>query len=472
VIYGEERGVVERNSRTVEKLINNLGFVARIEDVNTMDAWLGSLPGHSVENIRRPMINTLNLADLLPVSSVWTGSAMAPCPFYPEGSPPLAHVVTTGDTAFNLNLHVSDIGSAFLVGPTGSGKSTLLAFLVAQLRRYRGMTAFCFDRGMSMYTYCSAAGGTHYSVGDDMAFCPLQYLVMPQDRAWAAEWISQICALNGLETTAQQRNQITGAIQNMYACNHTTLTDFCCSVRDLRIQDVLREYTVAGSHPTLFDAPEDTLNLDVLTVFEVEELMGMDPRFGLPTLLYIFRRLERSIHNRAMRGEPSCIMLDEAWLMLGHPVFREKIKDWLRTMRKANCVVVMATQSLSDAINSGILDIVKDSTATKIFLPNPSARDVDGGALYQRFGLNEQEIGTIASATPKREYMIRTDEHCRLVDLVLGPLSLAFVGVSDKESVAQVKKLQQQFGNEWVNEWLRRRGVNQRIVNNEQAICA
>ena len=26
-------------------------------------------------------------------------------------------------------------------------------------------------------------------------------------------------------------------------------------------------------------------------------------------------------------------------------------------MRKANCVVVMATQSLSDAINSGILDV-------------------------------------------------------------------------------------------------------------------
>ena len=35
--------------------------------------------------------------------------------------------------------------------------------------------------------------------------------------------------------------------------------------------------------------------------------------------------------------------------MLGHPVFREKIREWLKVMRKANCLVLMATQNLSDA---------------------------------------------------------------------------------------------------------------------------
>jgi type IV secretion system protein VirB4 len=46
-----------------------------IETINTLDAYLGSLPGHGVENVRRPLINTMNLADLLPTSSIWTGSA-------------------------------------------------------------------------------------------------------------------------------------------------------------------------------------------------------------------------------------------------------------------------------------------------------------------------------------------------------------------------------------------------------------
>jgi hypothetical protein len=42
-----------------------------------MDAYLGSLPGHGVENVRRPLINTMNLADLLPVNTIWTGKPIS-----------------------------------------------------------------------------------------------------------------------------------------------------------------------------------------------------------------------------------------------------------------------------------------------------------------------------------------------------------------------------------------------------------
>jgi hypothetical protein len=51
-----------------------------------MDAYLGSLPGHGVENVRRPLMNTMNLADLLPTSTIWTGQNEAPCPMYPPSS--------------------------------------------------------------------------------------------------------------------------------------------------------------------------------------------------------------------------------------------------------------------------------------------------------------------------------------------------------------------------------------------------
>ena len=460
LFYGEDRSLVEHSARQAEKAINNLGFSARIETINTMDAWLGSLPGHGVENVRRPLINTMNLADLLPVSSIWQGEKKAPCPFYPPLSPALAHVLTTGNTPYYLNLHVGDIGSAFVGGPTGSGKSTLLGFFAAQFRRYPGMTLYCFDKGMSMYTYCKAAGGTHYNIaGDDdtLSFCPLQYLDSEGDRSWAAEWLEQICALNGLVVTPAQRNEIARSIKSLHQRKHTSLTDFCSTVQDTAIREVLNEYTLEGSKGRLFDAEEDTLGLEAFTVFEIEELMNLAPKYGLPILLYLFRRIERSL-----RGQPAAIFLDEAWLMLGHPVFKDKIKEWLRVLRKANCLVLMATQSLSDAVNSGVLDIIKDSTASKILLPNPNAKDEDGGALYRRFGLNDREIEIIAGATPKRDYYFKTDEHQRIIDLALGPLALAFVGVSDKQSVTEVKRCQEHFGAGWVDEWLRRRGLSLR----------
>ena len=55
--------------------------------------------------------------------------------------------------------------------------------------------------------------------------------------------------------------------------------------------------------------------------------------------------------------------------MLGHPAFREKIREWLKTMRKANCFVFMATQSLSDASRSGILDVIAESLPPRFICP-------------------------------------------------------------------------------------------------------
>lgn len=37
---------------------------------------------------------------------------------------------------------------------------------------------------------------------------------------------------------------------------------------------------------------------------------------------------------------------------------------------------------------------------------------------------------------------------------------LAFVGASDKESVATIKSLEAKFGYAWVDEWLAGRGLN------------
>lgn len=77
----------------------------------------------------------MNLADLMPLNTIWPGMNAAPCPMYPPMAPPLMHCITQGATPFRLNLHVGDIGHTFMFGPTGAGKSTHLALLAAQLCR-------------------------------------------------------------------------------------------------------------------------------------------------------------------------------------------------------------------------------------------------------------------------------------------------------------------------------------------------
>ncbi|MDR6398334.1 VirB4 family type IV secretion/conjugal transfer ATPase [Herbaspirillum seropedicae] len=465
VLMDENRERLAASALLVEKAINRHGFAARVETINTMDAYKGSLPGHGVENVRRPLINTMNLADMLPTSSIWTGSATAPCPMYPPLAPALMHCVTVGATPFRLNLHVRDLGHTFMFGPTGAGKSTHLAILAAQFRRYAGMSIYAFDKGMSLYPLAAGIraatkgkSGLHFTVASDddrLAFCPLQFLETKGDRAWAMEWIDTILTLNGVVTTPGQRNEIGHAVMSMHASNARTLSEFSVTIQDGEIREAIKQYTVDGSMGHLLDAEKDGLALSDFTVFEIEELMNLGEKFALPVLLYLFRRIER-----ALKGQPAVIILDEAWLMLGHPAFRAKIREWLKVLRKANCLVLMATQSLSDAANSGILDVIVESTASKIFLPNIYARDDDTAALYRRMGLNSRQIEILASAVPKRQYYYVSENGRRLYDLALGPLALAFVGASDKEAVAAIKSLEIKYGEGWVNQWLSERGLN------------
>ena len=457
VLMDEDRASVEKAALFIEKNINALGFVARTETINTMDAYMGSLPGHGVENIRRPLMNTMNLADLLPTSSIWTGENKAPCPLFPSDSPPLMHCVTSGNAPFRLNLHVRDLGHGIMFGPTRSGKSTHLGLLALSWRRYKDARIYSFDKGMSMYPTCKATGGEHFTIADKdsrLAFSPLQFLETKADRAWAMEWIDTILSLNGLNTTPAQRNEIGHAILSMHQSGSKTLSEFVMTIQDEPIRETLKQYTIDGLMGHLLDAESDGLGLSSFMTFEIEHLMGLGEKFALPILLYLFRRIETSLD-----GRPTLILLDEAWLMLAHPVFKNKIAEWLDSMAKKNCVVFMATQHLSHAANSGILDIIVESTATKIFLPNLYARDPETRLIYERMGLNPRQIDIIAAAQPKRDYYYVSEKGQRLYQLALGPYALAFVGATDPDSIARMKQLEFKHRDAWVSQWLLEKGI-------------
>src|SRR5208337_627486 len=86
VLRGESPKLVLEQARLVASEVRRDGFSARIESVNALEAWLGSLPGHIAPNVRRPLIHSLNLADLLPLSSRWPGLTANPSPLFPQDS--------------------------------------------------------------------------------------------------------------------------------------------------------------------------------------------------------------------------------------------------------------------------------------------------------------------------------------------------------------------------------------------------
>lgn len=478
VLMHENRTFLEEQARHVKRELERKGFGARVESVNALEAWLGSLPGQTFPNVRRPLVHTLNLADLLPLASVWPGLRENPCEFYPAGSPPVMQTVTTGDTPFRLNLHVGDVGHTLIFGPTGAGKSTLLASLHAQFRRYRSRahrdgshvpaTITAFDKGRSLFALCKASGGQHYDIGNDEsetpALTPLIDIDSDSDALWAEEWIATCFELQTRkQPSPHQKAEVHRAMNLLRESprNFRSLTDYVSTVQDGEVRAALSHYTLNGSMGHLLDGKDDSLTLSSYTVFEIDELMKMGNANAIPVLLYLFRRFERSL-----KGQPAMLSLDEAWVMLGHPVFREKLREWLKELRKKNCLVLMATQSLSDAVGSGLLDVLMEQCPTKILLPNKEAelhgtKDNPGPAdLYSMFGLNSKEISLLKNGQYKRQYYYKSPLGRRIFELGLGPLALAFVAVSDKEQIAEVRHLIATEGADWPLHWMTKNGVS------------
>ena len=118
-VWHEDLEIARRNVQRVKQVIQSMGFVVRDETLGGQDAWLGSLPGHVYGNVRRPIVSSVNLAHMMPLSSVWAGDDENSHLREVSGIGH-AHIYcsTTGSTPFRLHLAVGDVGHTLVIGPT------------------------------------------------------------------------------------------------------------------------------------------------------------------------------------------------------------------------------------------------------------------------------------------------------------------------------------------------------------------
>jgi type IV secretion system protein VirB4 len=421
------------------------------ETLNAVDAWLSSVPGNVYANVRQPIVSTLNLAHLLPLSAVWAG----PDRNAHLDGPPLVVTRTDGATPFRLVTHVGDVGHTLVVGPTGVGKSVLLATLAMQFRRYAKSRVFVFDKGHSARATILGLGGEHYDLGHDgaIAFQPLARIDDEGYRAWAAEWIAGLLLHEGVDVTPEVKGSVWSALVSLASAplDQRTLTGLSVLLQSNHLRQALQPYVLGGACGRLLDADHDRLGDAAVQGFEMEELMHGRTAV-LPVLSYLFRRLEDRFD-----GPPALLILDEAWVFLDDPSFAGRIREWLKTLRKKNVSVVFATQSLADVQRSSIAPAIIESCASRIFLPNPQAIEPQLRSVYESFGLNERQITIISQAQPKHDYYYQSRLGNRLFDLDLGPIALAFAGTSTPDDQRAIDQVLAAGPRDFAPAWLRAR---------------
>jgi type IV secretion/conjugal transfer VirB4 family ATPase len=466
VLMNEDIESLEQASKDLSRYLEQSGFSCIQEDVNAFDAWLGTIPGHGCCNVRRVFINSINLAHVLPLHSIWAGAACSSSTsLLPAKSPPVFYAATTGKTPFRFNMDVDDVGHQLVLGPTGAGKSTYLDFLIMQFLRYKNAQIFIFDKDNSHKALTSALGGNHYDIGNaaELSFCPLADLSTESKKMRAAQFIEDLVSLQNVIITPEVRSSIYSAVASLSdkaQSRSRNITVFRSEVQNQAVRDALKYYTIEGQ-VKLLDATQDYLQAGNLHTFEMNWLLEQKAEICVPIFGHIFNSIDSLLEEQ--NGEhPTLIIIEEFAIIGSHPIVKRKLKDALKTKRKQNARIVLATQSLGDLYDPSTKSLteltatIMESCPTKIYLPN-SAMESEIKDLYRKMNLSERQIEIISQiAIPKKHYYIVTPEGNRLIELGLSdiqPLALSFIGLSKKKSkeLIECKAIN---GDEWVFHWL------------------
>lgn len=455
-LSAENKQELYKKVEHVQKILENKGFTIIIETVNAKECFFGSLPGDIFSNQRDPVLNTIQFTHLFPLTSIWNGNYINKH----FNGPALIFTETDSTNPFLLNLHVGDVGHTAVVGPTGSGKSVFLAMLYTQFTKYKNAKIFIFDKGASSKVPTYANGGIFYDLGvDDITFQPFRALGRLDDKVlnseeeklekirqnieleWAFDWILDIFEAENTSLTPSQKEKIWEALElvSNSSIEHRTLTTFATFLADPQLKEALSPYLITGALGKYFDSNNENIQNSNWNVFEMNQILT-NKKALVPLLMYLFHKIEVQLN-----GDPTLLILDECWAFFDNPVFAEKIREWLKVLRRKNTSVVFATQELGDILNSPLFTAVNDACKTKIFLANPNAKTDTYLETYKKFGLNEEEINLIAEATEKRDYFIKTSTgHARKFSLALGKRTLKIVASSRAEELAEADSIKRQ----------------------------
>ncbi|MCI5049444.1 MAG: VirB4 family type IV secretion/conjugal transfer ATPase [Rickettsiales bacterium] len=440
-------GIEDNVSMAIAEMVN-VGINPVREKLVMEQCFWAQLPGN-FDFIGRPSkVNTLNLAGFCSMHN------------YPVGMIDGNHwgdavsvFDTTSGTPYYFNFHLRDVGHTTVIGPTGAGKTVLMNFLAAQSQKYN-CRMFMFDKDRGAEIFVRAMAGK-YSVIDPGTKCRFNPLHLPdtmENRNFLAEWLKTMVTIHDEPFTAHDMDKVQEAVRvNYKLAKKDRILRNIAPVFGLEgpgtLAGRLRMWHGDGQYAGLFDNEDDIIDFSQGNIFgfEMGEVLA-DKISLMPTLLYIFHRIHLSLD-----GTPTMIYLDEAWALIDNKVFVQKIKDWLKTLRKLNGMVVFATQSVEDATQSDISATLIQQTSTHIFLPNPKATE----DYRSQFMISEREFNLIKNTDMGTRYFLL--KHGK--DIVVARIDLT--GMEDvihvlsgrAETVALLDKIRAQVGDD-PDDWL------------------
>lgn len=419
VVYAFTKHETDRLVSEFTSVFTNADGNLFTEAYNQLNAYFATVPGNYAQNLRKLYLLNTNYADLSFLFTILPGEKRNAH----LGAEYLAVLETDNSTPYFLNLHNGEVAHTLILGMTGSGKSYLCSFLLQNAQKYAPLT-FIFDIGGSFQSLTSIFGGSYLNVGQDsrdFTINPFSLEPTKENLQFLFSFFRVLIEGNGqrYRLDFKEERRLWDGIERMYVLEpeQRTVSNFGNIIGELK--ERLHRWTRGGQYGFLFDNAEDTLSFSHFQTFKFAG-WGDAPEVLEPLLFYVLHRASNEITDPKKLATFKVFLLDEAWLFIRNETIRNYVVQAQKTWRKHNAAMILATQSIKELQESGMLQIVSESCPTKIFLANP---EMDRDVYREAFHLNDTELELIAGLIPPGQMLIRKAQSSKKVQLNVDSVS-------------------------------------------------
>lgn len=398
----------------VQNVLSDAGVTAIRETDALKPAFYAQLPGNARWRPRPGLAKSINATAMAARHNVPRGT------YKGRWGAPVIMFRTTSDTeyAFHFQVQASattpaeDQGNALLIGPGGSGKTSLLGSVCLLALRNPATRVVVVDKDFGLSIAIRAAGGSYLVLpsGKPSGLAPLRGLHgTPEDAAFLKAFVRGLILSDGqgdLDSNEDERLGRAIALQLSMPAGIRGIAGISVMLGQRGKDGAgtrLRRWCRGESLGWAFDGEQDELDM-------TRRIMGFDTTAILrdetvcsPTLSYLFYRTRKLID-----GNPLVLAVDEFWQTDRVAAFREENNDHLKTIRKNEGIVLLATQSAHDALSSAVAHTIKQQTPTKIFFGDETASHAD---LVDGMGLTEAEYLAVTQQLPNLRHAFLIKRH-------------------------------------------------------------
>lgn len=292
---------------------------------------------------------------------------------------PIAMFRTSGGTPYLCHLHHAGVGNCFISGMTGFGKTTGIGFLICQAER-SGAQVILWDKDRGLESLVRALSGSYLSLTRDPQLAPLKRLTdSAEDMGFLSGLIRACCATpDPYQFTPEEDRRLPIALRSVMALppSERSLAEvraFLGTSRD-GAGARLEKWCQGGEFGWVIDGDKDLVVLDGSVIaFDQTDILD-DPIASGAVLATLFHYTGKLVDGRRL-----LFLLDEVWKSLEVPQFHGEIHNGLKTFRKYNSPILIATQSVRDGLDSAIGHTIREQCPTQIYYGNPGAVWADYG---------------------------------------------------------------------------------------------